>query len=344
MRLPTTCLLCGRKLRALSDGRYSHPKAEDCLVKRTDRFGVALKDDEPVEKPVEIEPEPLDIGIVVFPFVEDVLIEIFKERGLERLGGKSTGKGWSSFAVWQRCQYLWHRRYHKPVNQIVKTEPTALAIGIVVHTFLAIYYQQMISPGYPLTPDECYGALKAKCNPEIIDESWRVFSAYALYYQHDWIQPLAIELDLKDPRNGESCRYDVIAFLAETFGELLPGTYIVEHKTAQRFDNATLDGWANDGEVLGQIMLWDRLGLENRFGRLRGVIVNLLGKQKEPLFERVIVPPQAWQIDQHKADLRSHEAMIQLANASGNFPRSRGNCIGRYGKCDLYDHCRNGDS
>lgn len=345
MKQRATCLLCGRGLRQLTNGRYSHPKAEDCLVRFTDRYGIALTaTTEPEKQNEEIEPDPLDIDLQVFPFVEDVLTEIFKSHGLERLGGKSTGKGWSSFAVWQRCQYLWHRNFHKPVQQIVRIEPEALAIGILVHTFLAIYYTRAIVPDYPLAPEHVFDALMLKANPKFVTEAWRVFAAYALYYQHDTIQPLAIEMDLKDPRTGESCRYDLIAFLPEALGELLPGTYVIEHKTAGRFDNATLDGWANDGEILGQIMLWERLGLENRFGKLRGVIVNLLGKQDEPKFERVIVPPQTWQIEQHKADLRSHDAMIQLANATGHYPRSRANCIGRYGKCSLYDHCRSGES
>lgn len=343
MREHVTCLLCSRRLRRLSDGWYRHPNSDDCLVKYTDVYGIALDDDYRPKK-TSAEPDTFEVELQIFPFVEDVLKELFREHGLQRLGGASTGRGWTSFAIWQRCAYLWHRHYQNPVQQIVHVEGASRAIGTIVHALLAVYYTRMIVHDYPITPRSLYDGLMAKANPDLVGEGWRVFQAYALYYQHETIEPLAIENDLRDPRTNESCRFDLVAFFPENVGDLLAGTYIMEHKTSGIFDNATLDGWGNDGEVLGQIMLWKRLGLDRRYGPLRGVIVNILGKQKEPKFARTIVPPESWQIEQHRSDLRSHEAMIQLANTSGHYPRSRANCIGRFGKCSLYDHCRSGES
>ncbi len=43
---------------------------------------------------------------------------------------------------------------------------------------------------------------------------------------------------------------------------------IVTHNSAGRFDDATLTGWANNGEILGQVMLYHRLGLARVFGEL----------------------------------------------------------------------------
>lgn len=344
MIIRSTCLLCERQLSPMPGTDYQqHPKAEDCYVKITDRFGIAIDCD--AAKPVEVlevvaEP-PEDFEIRIFPFVEEVLQEIFDARNLKRLGGASSGRGWTSFSYYQRCPYLWYRRYIKPLEHrpIVITEPASRAIGTLIHTFLAIYYTRMIVPDYPLTPNVVRDELLLKANPDYVHEGWRVFCAYALYRQFDNIQPLAIEYDLRDPRTGESCRYDLIAFFPEDFGELLAGTYILEHKSTDRFDDNSLNGWANDGECLGQVMLWQRLGLDNRFGPLKGLIVNLLGKQKEPKFHRTLVAPQSWQIIQHRNDLKRWEGFIQLASGLDNFPRSRGNCIGRYGKCDLYDYC-----
>ena len=105
------------------------------------------------------------------------------------------------------------------------------------------------------------------------------------------------------------------------------------------FDDATLDGWRNDGEVLGQIDLWEQLKLEKRFGELQGVIVNILGKQKVPDFHRTIVSPQRWQTKDHRRWMAYWSAEIDRAKALGVFPRSRAGCIGRYGKCALFDHC-----
>ncbi len=194
-----------------------------------------------------------------------------------------------------------------------------------------------------LTPEHLYDRLRMKANPEFVAEAWRVYSAYQLYYRDEPIKPLAIEHDLRDPRTGESCRYDLIAFLDRELPGYLPGTYIVEHKTASRFDYDTLEGWANDGEVLGQVMLWQRLGLDKRFGELKGVMVNLLGKQKEPKFHRTLVAPSTWQVEQHKKDLPRWDALISLCRSANNFPRARAGCIGRYGRCDSYDHCHSGE-
>jgi len=343
----TTCFLCETELTPYERGLWQHPEAEFCYVKFTDGFGIAVDETlamEAVEEKPENEPSEFfsELDIRLFPFVEEVLDKIFAEAGLVRLGGVSSGRGWSAFSTWQRCPYLYYRRYVQPVQTSIivpPIEPEARAIGTVIHTFLAIYYQRMIVPDYPLTPEFVRDELIKVANPEIVNEGWRVFLAYALYYQDEPISPLAIEYDLKDPRTGESCRFDLIAYFKETHADRLPGTYVLEHKSASRFDDATLNGWANDGEVLGQVMLWERLGLQYRFGPLRGVIVNILGKQKEPKFHRTTVAPESWQCMQHKSDLKLTEAAIQTARATGVFPRFRAGCINRFGKCDLWENC-----
>lgn len=342
----TTCFLCQRPLEPLN-GRYqTHPSTdpdgsliEDCLAKITDTFGIAVE----VETIVEAAPRPtFEIEVAVFPVVEDVLTEIFAEHGLQRLGGVSSGRGWSSFAVWQRCPMAYKKRYLEPrpsSDGFGNIEPPARAIGTVIHALLAVYYQRMITPDYPLTPGIVHEKMMQRANPTLVKEAWRVFQQYALFYQMENIQPLAVELDLIDPRTRESCRFDLVAFFPETTHDRLAGTYVLEHKSASRFDDDTLNGWVNDGEVLGQVMLWERLGLSKRYGPLRGVIVNILGKQQEPRFHRTTVSPSSLMLDQHRDDLKKHEAMIHLAKSTNTFPRSRGNCISRYGKCDYWYSC-----
>jgi hypothetical protein len=325
----------------LDNGTQKHPDVEDCLVRLTDQFGVVI-DEEAIHVEVQASPS-FEIDVQTFPFVDEVLKQIFHSRGLERLGGQSTGRGWSSFSTWQRCQYLWKRKYLDQVQPSALVESPSLAIGTLIHVFLAIYYLRMIVEDYPLTPDVCRDELLKAANPEFVNEAWRVFFQYTLYYQDENIQPLAVELDLVDPRTRESCRFDLIAYFPESNAGRLAGTYILEHKSASRFDQDTLDGWGNDGEILGQVMSWKRLGLDHRYGKLRGVIINILGKQKEPKFHRTQVAPESWQIEQHKADLRRHEGFIQLAMSNGEFPRSRGNCISRYGRCQNYYECLTGE-
>jgi hypothetical protein len=350
MALMVTCLLCDRELSPLAGGFYfTHPDVEDCQVRYCDRFGVSVEEDDALQTPatelVEVDtPRDLAKGDFVidldpYPRVDEVLKEIFATYGLQRLGGQSTGRGWSSFNLFQKCPHAWKRRYIDAAQPSFVVEAPSLAVGTLVHTFLAVMYMRMIVDDYPLTPELVRSLCMEAARPAYVDEAWRVFTGYRLFYTYDKIEPLAVEYDLRDPRTGESCRYDLIAFFPEESGLRMPGTYVVEHKTASRFDIATTDGWANDGEVLGQALLWKRLGLDKRFGPLRGVIVNICGKQKELQFHRTIVAPSSLQLDQHTEDLRRWEGLIQLSRATNNFPRARHSCVGRFGMCEWFEDC-----
>lgn len=339
----TICLLCKRELTQLPDDRWQHEEVEDCLVRVTDNYGISVDDQPEVVKQSEPAFEIEDLKL--FPFVDVVLMEIFASMDRPRLGGASSGKGWSSFYAFQKCPYFWKRRYLEPLpaSFMPLVEPAARAIGTLIHALLAVYYHRMFEPDYPITPDQLRDELLKKANPDVVHEAWRVFFQYALYYQDENIWPLAVEYDLKDPRTGESCRFDLIAHFPEAVGDRPAGTFNIEHKSTQRFDDAQLNGWANDGEVLGQMMLWKKLGLDKRFGPLKGTIVNILGKQKDPQFHRTYVAAESWQDRQHGEDLKRWEAQIHLAIATDQFPRARANCIGRFGKCDLYEHCASED-
>lgn len=348
MILRSTCFLCDETLQPIGDRLQAHPESEFCNVRFTDEFGVAVEitSDELADAD-EGRPGNVDFfeeleNLRLFPFVEKVLEEIFERYGVSRLGGASTGRGWSAFSTFQRCNYLFYRRYVEPLEQVSimpALEPESRAIGTVAHALLAVYYTRMIVHDYPLTPDLLRDEMLKSANPEFVNEGWRLFLAYSLYYQNEEIMPLAVEYDLRDPRTGESCRYDLIAFFPHATSDRLAGTYILEHKTKQRFDDNALNGWANDGEVLGQVMLWKRMKLHLRYGELKGVIVNLLGRQKEPKFHRTTVAPETWQQAQHARDLVHTEAQIAVAKATGVFRRARANCINQWGKCDLWDHC-----
>lgn len=333
-----TCLLCGVALEALSDERQRHPETDDCDVRLTDAWGVAIVEDgEAAPEP----PEPLDIK--TYPFVDEVLAELFAKAGVPRLGGVSSGRGWSSVSTFQRCPHAWNLKYRQQKKPWILIESPSLAIGSLIHTFLAAHYQQIIDAAYPLSPDDIYEVTRRFADPTFVEEAWRVFVAYRLYYQIEVIQPLAVEYDLKDPRTGESCRFDLIAYFPETVADRLAGTWIIEHKSTSRFDGDTLEGWGNDGEVIGQVALWKRLGLDLRFGKLQGVIVNLLGKHKVPQFVRTLVAPESWQIEAHRDDLKKWEALIQLSASTNSFPRARSGCINRYGRCSYFDECLSGE-
>ncbi len=261
------CLLCGEKLVPYSAesmpyepyyellGLQMHPSRGDCRVEFTDAFGISIDLNE-LELPP---PDPEPFFTQTHPLLEGVLKSVFEEFELPRLGGASTGRGWTNFSIFQRCPYAWKRKYVEKSAPLVVADIPGLSIGTLVHTFLALHYvNKMPDSVYKaLTPEVMYERLRAQANPELVNEGWRLFRAYRLYYQFEELNntftPLAIEYDLRNPRTGASTRYDLVAFVEHERPGLLPGTYIVEHKTAQRFDSDTLEGWANDGEILGEV-------------------------------------------------------------------------------------------
>lgn len=352
------CFLCDRELTPLSGalGIQQHPQADDCLVDFTDAWGVPIEappELDGAERPLQVLEEG-EIALQIFPPVDEVLVEIFDELGLPRPGGASSGKGWTNYSIFQRCPYSWRRRYidhAEPELFGLRLENASRSIGTLVHTFLAMYYARVMDgPFYGFDLDALHGLLHARANPKLVDEGWRLFDSYQRYYQFETvapdglIQPLLVEHDVKDPRTGASCRYDLVAFFPDEAPGRMPGTYIVEHKTAQRFDDSTLDGWSNDGEVLGEALWYERLGLAKRYGPLKGVIVNIIGKQKEPKFHRTTVSPSSMLLDDHARSLLQWDGLIGLCRSTGVFPRARGNCINRWGKCEHWEHCSTEES
>lgn len=357
-RTKKRCLLCGAVLRATSvSNLWEHPKSEACAVEIADDNGMSVDDryffaeDRSIwEHDAGVAPAPTDLELqmggeivsIKSAFVpgDEATAIIFDNAGVPRLGGASGDRGWSSMSTFQRCPYLWKRRYlmARPVAE--GPGPAAREVGSLIHTFLALYYQQIIDSTYPLGPDECKDRLLAGfVTPDHVHEAWRLYEAYRAYYLHDDFVPLAVEFHLVDPTTGRSCRYDLICRLDKPKPGLLPGTYIMDHKSTSRFDNATLSQWRNDGELIGQWELYEKLKLEKRFGPLQGLCANLIGKQKDPKFERAWIRPSDALLRDHKRSLAIWSARLDLAKAATDFPRARANCVTRFGLCDQFDHC-----
>jgi len=266
--------------------------------------------------------------------MDDALVKAFELYGMERMGGAS-GRGWSRIATMQRCLYLYKRRY---LDGERGGPSTALEVGSCFHTMMALYYWAMREPQEArLSPERLrHELLGFGADVRAVEDSWRLFEAYSNHYSNDYLTPLAEELYASDGDN--TCRYDLIARV-EPNNQVPPGTWLVEHKSASRFDMATLEGWKNDGEIIGQIMLYKPAKLVKKYGKLMGVIVNIVGKQKIPRFERVIIPVQKWQATAHKKDLRVWNALEQLCVATNTWPRSRAHCTNKYGFCSHFDEC-----
>ena len=274
--------------------------------------------------------------------VDEVMNEIFDAYGMERLGGAS-GRGWSSYATFQRCPYLYKVSYLDGERGIAAL---ALETGSAFHTFMALYYEWMVMDDWKLTPEVCREEMMARgYNPTACINAWRTFDAYVHNYENDYLLPISVE-EWAQGEDGNTCRFDMIARVTRDQPGIPAGTYIVEHKTASRFTADLLEGWHNDGEVLGQIMIYKQANFAKKldrngkpYGKLQGTIVNIAGKQQSPKFHRTIVPAQAWHVKQHQEDLQMWHALQQLYRATGVWPKARNNCVGRYGMCQLFTHC-----
>src|SRR5262245_5323263 len=107
----TNCLLCKREVSPSTvPSLFLHEDSPDCLVRVTDDLGVSVDDRFEVEGEViyhrttpEEEAEQA-IELVQFTPIEQACKLIFAEAGLDRLGGQSTGSGWSNVGLFQRCR------------------------------------------------------------------------------------------------------------------------------------------------------------------------------------------------------------------------------------------------
>ncbi|HEX7094920.1 MAG TPA: PD-(D/E)XK nuclease family protein, partial [Acidimicrobiales bacterium] len=294
---------------------------------------------EPVPAAPEVDADAeivyLSSAYVSAELVVDVL---FENAGVPKLGGASGDRGWSSVSTFQNCPYRWKRVYVDGCREAAvpgAPGPKSLEVGSLVHVLLAIYYSKIIDSTYPLEPESFREALlKGHVTPEHVTEAWRLYEAYTLYYAHDDFVPLAVEYHLVDPRTSRSCRYDVIMRKEKPSSGLLPGTYLFDHKTMSRMDSYALSQWRNNGELIGQWELYEKLKLERRFGELVGMCANIIVKTKDPKFERAWIRPSDALLRDHRKSLAVWSAQMDLAKATNQFPRARANCVGKYGLCD----------
>lgn len=285
----------------------------------------------------------IDTGIVPMDVALD---RAFEHCGIEKLGGAS-GKGWSRYNAFQQCP----RKYY--LKNIVKErgeEPKPLAVGSAFHAFMALYYFNMrrLLDDRPevAAPSELRDfLLDSGAKVEYVQEGWRLFDAYADYYEgrdDPWI-PRAVEHLVVDPATGNSCRYDVIWEMPEDRAaahKLKAGIYIGEHKSASNLGISNREGWHLDGEVVGQIHLWERAGLHELFGPLEGVVVNIVTKTKVPQFHREVVAPFRNLVAGQARALDYWDAQMRMCQSTGYWPKALASCRNRYGLCEYFQICQ----
>lgn len=304
--------------------------------------------------------------------IDEATDRIFTSLNWPLLGGPS-GRGWSFFSTAQRCGQLFKKSYDvAPEKLLQKVNAQPLQIGALFHTLEALYYGHALGNAFVL-PDRqglvaeslalpgrrkrwsvpsgaCETLLKAlralkdeggrEPDATVIDEAERIFDVHTNWWDNrEDVQPLGVEIFARHPKLGYTCRYDLVARVGKHDPELPEGVFIFEKKSAKWIDEKLLEGWQLDGEVLGQLLCWKPSGMEELFGPLSGVVVDIVSKGRTVDCRRVIVPPTAPAVPHHEKWMRWVAAEIEQWRAVGVYPQRFANCWTRYGRCEEFENC-----
>lgn len=174
----------------------------------------------------------------------------------------------------------------------------------------------------------------------VVLEAERLFDAHVRYWgKTEDVTPLAVEWFSEDEKLGYTCRYDAIMRVGDNDPLIPPGVYIFERKTAKWLDESYLESWTIDGEVLGQIHCWHNSDCERRFGKLSGVVMDVVSKGKAPECRRIVIPPDVPMAAQHARWVEMTKSNISLWRALQVYPQSFANCFSRYGRCSQWSNC-----
>lgn len=286
----------------------------------------------------------LDENFVSLGTALETLQETTYKGLFPKLTGGSGSRGWSSYSTLQRCPRAFELRYERPNFKYPESSGTARDVGSGMHAFLAIHYWNMMQQQPIVDLRKVFNdLLRFNIEVKALEEAWRLFVAYINFYgNEEGLTPLGIEVPAIDGKTGNSCRYDLIVDWTRPPLGFQPGIFIFEHKTASAFSENTLSSWDIDGEILGEVALWEKAGMVRKYGPLQGICINIIGKQKIPKFQRVWISPESVQTEQHLSDLQIWQKMIPKYREAQYWPRALTGCVTRYGRCGYYDYCASG--
>lgn len=254
---------------------------------------------------------------------------VLPKLGLEPIGGPS-GNGWSSLSTFMACPYKYKMTE-------VGEHPTEdyLEVGGLFHELRAYTRKALLDGGSFDAQQYCSALLDERVNPTNVHEARRLFTAYSSRYENDYLSPISIEKKFVIDKLGHTCRYDEIAVATSNSDGFPEGAWIVECKTASR----RRDHWDNDGEILGEMLGWKYNRLDAKYGKLNGVLIDLVVKTRVPEFHRIAVPVNLRRLAMHARDLAAAEMEREACKAKNVWPRRRNSCLAHYKPCTFYDHC-----
>jgi len=279
------------------------------------------------------------------------------EEVLEIPAGGASPRGSTYYKTFQHCPREFYIRY---VLGWVPTVPSeALTTGLVWHYCLERYYRGIMSHqqktrvqptsaawlwgGCNQGAAEAYALIdKLMAAPgyhEIAQTVRRMLDAYLdVYDRQDKLRVLAVEETLEwhgtDPY---TCRADMIV---EDY--IRGGMWFWEHKSARAITDDLLAAYDMDLQILGEWWLLDRVVDRTVYPPLRGVVINLATKAKEPKLHRHDVCPSPAHVRAFERTIGTRKVMLQAAAKCG-WPQWFGNCSGAargYSRCAYYELCQ----
>ncbi len=301
-----------------------------------------------------------------------------KRLSLPTLGGPSR-RGWSYFNNAMSCPYRWFLRYmgkqpeevaHPKVLQIGSlyhalqafTEAPRLGPCVSINHGLMSLGMTARTRGRPPTNtyvvpdgsvDRLLAVLKEMAHAastgkargptmNYILEAERLWEHHVEHWDHgaEDQQPLAVEWLAEHPSMEYSCRYDGIMKAGKNDPQFPEGAVTIrELKTASWMDEERSEGWYLDGEILGQLMLWEPSGAAARFGPLHALVVNVVTKGKVPQCQLITVPANLPAVKRHAKWIAYLNAEIAMWKATDTYPQHWVACQDRFGRCPYWGHC-----
>lgn len=273
--------------------------------------------------------------------IEQVLRDAFALLKCEPWGGASDN-GWSRLKDYLRCPYRFELKHIRKVRATTLSGTSAgIEIGSLGHAVLASYYGGQLPdkryvgyrPNCP-TPDQMLAALeKAGAGVLELHEATQLWEGYIDHWGDDGWTPMAVEMPVGDLQLHTS-RYDLVVYVEDGIHD---GFWIGEHKCLS--SKTDLEQFNLDGEILGECLSWRLSKLDEVFGPLSGVCVNVLLKTRPSSYRRLWLPVDWNRVDEYERDRRLWNREIENRALYNWFPRSLYGCTAGFEKCLYWDHC-----
>jgi hypothetical protein len=249
----------------------------------------------------------------------------------------------SALSLFSRCPRLYQLSHLEKVAPLGRS--AALDFGSLIHLGLEHYYKAL-KDGASLTEAATAGIMKMK-DTEFIDplDDYRTkhralltFADYVAHYEDDkqWtILMTEGPFEVTD-ENGFSWggKMDLVV-------KWLGRYWIVDHKTTSRGGATFYDSFFPDPATVGYAWAASRLVGQP----VTGVIINRIlvhkeRKKPELTFERRPFNYQPWHFSEWYAAQLDKMHDITRAHERGYFRPNWEACVGKYGRCAMYDLCR----